>query len=416
MDLMSPQHWKRCDVMKRLDAGSLTVGEAAQVLGRSRRQVQRLHAAYVKDGGAGLVHGNANRAPWNRADASVRDRVVSLFRRKYQGFNDQHFTEKLAEIEEITVSRPTVQRWLREAKLTAAKKRRAPKHRRRRDRKPQAGLMLQWDGSRHDWLEGRGPMMCLMGAIDDATGELLPGAHFVAQESAAAYLHTMLAIARDKGLPHSAYGDQHGALRRNDKAWTLEEELRGQQDPTQVGAALKALGVEVIYALSPQAKGRVERLWQTMQDRLVSQLRLCGSKTMAQANSVLGFFRTEFNRRFTVEAANAEVAWRKVPTGMDLDRVCSFHYPATVQNDNTVRLSGVVLDIPPGPRGRSYARARVDVCQLLDSSWRIYTADDCLIATAPPTEPGELRAKPRRKRSAASRAFRKAVEGLSASP
>ena len=131
-------------------------------------------------------------------------------------------------------------------------------------------MMLLWDGSRHDWLEGRGPYLCLVGAIDDATGALLPGAHFVDQECSAAYLRVLLAIVREHGAPWSAYMDQHSALKRNDPHWTHAEELRGEQDPTQVGRALKALEVEAIYALSPQAKGRVERLWGTLQDRLAS--------------------------------------------------------------------------------------------------------------------------------------------------
>ena len=276
--------------------------------------------------------------------------------------------------------------------------------------------MIQWDGSRHDWLEGRGPMLCLVGAIDDATGELLPGAHFVEQESAAAYLHTLRAIAGDKGLPCSAYGDRHGALCRNDDHWTLEEEMRGEQDPTQVGRAMRELGVEMIRAMSPQAKGRVERLWGTLQDRLTSQLRLCGTRTMADANEVLERFRLDFNRRFTVAPADANAAWRRVPKGMDVDRICAFRYEATVDNDNTVRLSGLVLDIPPGPGGRSYARARVEARQLLDGTWRVYsTKTDALIASLPSTEVGELRARRCRKRSAASRAFRKGIEQIAVS-
>jgi hypothetical protein len=162
-----------------------------------------------------------------------------------------------------------------------------------------------------------------MGAIDDATGELLPGAHSVEQECAAGYLHVLLAIVREKGLPWSAYMDHHGSLKRNDGAWTVEEELRGEQDRTQVGAALKALDIEVIYALSPQAKGRVERLWGTLQDRLTSELRLAGTTNMKAANAVLDRHRPQHNRRFGVEAANAKPAWCPVRRGLDLEWVCA---------------------------------------------------------------------------------------------
>jgi transposase len=368
------------------------------------------------EGKAGVIHGNTGRRPWNQADDELREEVVELFRTKYKGFNDQHFTEKLDTEEGIEVSRSTVRRWLRAESLPSARRRRPPKHRRRRDRKPQAGMMVLWDGSRHDWLEGRGPRLCLMGTIDDATNELLPGAHFVDQECSAGYLRNLLEIGREKGLPWSIYMDQHGTLRRNDNFWTLEEELRGEQDPTHVGRALKELGIETIYALSPQAKGRVERLWGTLQDRLVSELRLVGASTKDEANEVLERFISEYNERFAIPPADSQSAWGKVRKGLDLERVCSFCYGATVLNDNTVRLGGHIIDIPEGPRKRSYAKAKVEVRQLLDGSWRVYYRDK-VIAEAEATDVEDLRPlkNGRKKRPAASKAFRKSVNQIAAS-
>jgi len=398
MDAMAEWQWKRWDAVARLGAGKLTVREAATVLGLSMRQVRRVRGRLAAQGRQGLVHGNQGRSPGNKLDAETRERIVQLRREKYRDFNDQHFAEKLArEVPAIAVSVATVRRLLRRAGLGAVWQRRPRQHRRRRDRKAQAGLMVLWDGSRHDWLEGRGPWLCLVGAIDDATGEVLPGAHFVEQECAAAYLRVLQALAAECGLPWSLYMDQHGALKRNDDHWTLAEELRGKQDPTQVGLALEALGIECIYALSPQAKGRVERLWGTLQDRLVSELRLANVCTATDANAVLARYRPEHNHRFAVPAQDRTPAWRPVRSGLDVVRVCSFRYEATVLKDNTVRLGGtVVLDIPPGPRRRSYADARVEVRQLLDGSWRVYLAER-LIATAPATTLGELRALRRRK-------------------
>jgi len=414
MEKLSERQWKRLDVVRRLEAGALTVEEAARVLGLSRRQMQRLRRSVAKKGRAGVVHGNAGRAPKNRLTKRVRDRIVRLAKTKYPRFNDQHLTEKLVEVEKMSVSRASVRRALREAGVAAVRRRRAPKHRRRRDRKAQAGLMILWDGSRHDWLEERGPMLCLMGALDDATSELLPGAHFVEQECAAGYLRVLRAIVENKGIPHSVYQDRHGSLRRNDDHWTLEEELRGEQEPTQVGLALRALDIEPIFALSPQAKGRVERLWGTLQDRLTSELRLAKARTLAQANVVLRRYLQDHNRRFAVEASDATPAWRPVRAGLDVPRACSFCYEATVQNDNTVRLDGVVIDIPPGPRARSYARARVEVRQFLDRSWHVYHRGEHIAAQAP-TVMGELRTRKRRKRSAASMRVRSAVKRPSSS-
>jgi hypothetical protein len=284
--------------------------------------------------------------------------VVRLYREKYQRFNDQHFTEKLAAMEKLVIGRATVQRILRGAGIAAARRHRPPRHRRRRDRKAQAGLMILWDGSRHDWLEGRGPLLCLVGAIDDATSEFLPGAHFVDQECAVAYFRVLEAIIAEKGLPWSSYGDRHSVFRRSDDHWTLEEELRGKQDPTQLGRVLEQLGIERIDALSPQAKGRVERLWCTAQDRLCSELRLANVCSVEDANRVLRRYRLEHNRRFAVKPKLAQPAWRPRPPASTLERALSFRYQATVLNDNTVRLQGMVLDIPPGPRARSYSSTR----------------------------------------------------------
>src|SRR3989442_9812215 len=285
---MSAGQWRRWDAVAGLAAGKLTVGEAARVLGVSVRQVRRIRRRVGEGGRAGLQHGNRGQVPVNKLRAAVRARILRLRRGKYRDFNDVHFTEKLAaETPPVLIGGRTVGRLLRAAGVGAVRGRRPPKHRRRRDRKAQAGLMLLWDGSRHDWLEGRGPWLCLVAAIDDATGALLAGAHFVEQECAAGYLRVLRDVVATHGVPWSIYMDQHGALKRNDDHWTLAEELRGAQDPTQVGQALQALGIEAIYALSPQAKGRVERLWGTLQDRLVSELRLAGAATVAAANAVL---------------------------------------------------------------------------------------------------------------------------------
>ncbi len=400
---MSQRQWKRLDAVERIGRGVLTVREAAEVLGVSARQVRRLRRAVAQRGAKGVVHGNTGRAPQHRVGEAVREQIVELRRRKYAGFNDQHFTEKLCEVEGVTISRASVQRLLRAAGIGPPRRRRPPKHRRRRDRKAQAGLMILWDGSRHEWLEQRGPMLCLMGAIDDATGELLPGAHFVDQECAAGYLRVLKAIAEAKGLPFSAYMDRHGSLKRNDAHWTLAEELRGVQDPTQVGRALQALEIEVIFALSPQAKGRVERLWGTLQDRLVSELRLAGATTAAEATAVLQAFRPEHNRRFAIRPADATPAGRAVRRGTDLARRCSFHYEATVLPDNTVRLAGMVIDVPPGPRKRSYAGARIELRQLLDGSWRVYLGADVIATQAATTT--ELRTVKQRRRRPPSAAW-----------
>jgi hypothetical protein len=236
-----------------------------------------------------------------------------------------------------------------------------------------------------------------MAAIDDATGKLL-AARFFPFEGSSGYLWLLKEMVKKYGIPMVIYQDRHGALHRNDNHWSLEEQLAGRQEPTQVGLALEALGIEPISALSPQAKGRVEKLFATLQDRLGAELRLKSIVTIEEANRFLqSTFLRVFNRRFAVSPRESQKAWREVPKNLDLDRIISFRYTATVANDNTVRLGRLVLDIPPGPQRRSYAKAKVEARQLLNGSWRIYTKDQ-LIAKHSSTSLNEpIRALPRKR-------------------
>ena len=256
--------------------------------------------------------------------------------------------------------------------------------------------MVLWDGSPHRWFGSDHSPCCLMAAIDDATGKLL-AARFFPFEGSSGYLWLLKTIVQQYGIPMVMYQDRHGALHRNDSHWTLEEQLSGRQEPTQVGRALETLGIRPICALSPQAKGRVEKLFATLQDRLAAELRLEGIDQIEEANAFLKKFLKRFNRRFAVDPRESEKAWREVPRDLDLDRIISFRYTSIVGNDNAVRLGGLTLDILPGSKGRSYAKAKVEVRQLLNGSWRIYDKDQ-LIAKHPSTTLQEpVRALPQNK-------------------
>ena len=388
---------KRYELLNQVLEGKLTLAAAAPALGVSYRHAKRLKGKVAQGGLAALAHGNRGRSPSNQRDDELRRQVLALSRQRYGEFNDTHLAEVLAEREGITLSRETVRRWRRQAGIKPKWRRRAPQHRRRRDRKPAAGMMMLWDGSPHHWFGLQQPPCCLMAAMDDATSQVL-GLWLVPYESSWAYLKLLEQVLGRHGLPASVYQDCHSALRRNDDHWTLAEELAGRQDPTQVGAALEALGIEPIFALSPQAKGRVERLFGTLQDRLVALLRLAGITDIQAANVYLqNGFLTQFNQRFALTPADAHSVWRQPPPPQDLERILALSYQATVGNDHAVRLGGMVIDIPARAGGRSYVRARVQVCQLLDGSWRVYYQDR-LIARAPATEIAELiRARRRRK-------------------
>ncbi len=379
------QRWK---VMEMMEVGKITLKEAGEKIGVSYRQAKRIRRAVKVKGVKGLIHGNTGRPSSHRIEGRIREQIVDLSLRKYAEFNDSHFTEQLLEREGIVISRETVRKIRREAGIFSKHKRRGKKHRKRRERKEQEGLMVIWDGSPHRWFGPNHPPCCLMAAVDDATGKLLAG-RFFAFEGTEGYLWLLRRIVDRYGIPVSIYQDRHGALHRNDEYWSLEEQLTNRREPTQVGSALEALGVQPIFALSPEAKGRIERLFKTLQDRLVAELILEQITSMDPANAFLqSKFIRSFNVRFAVPPKQSEKAWREVAPKQDLARLISFHYKATVGNDNAVRLGGVIIDIPPGPRRRSYAKAKVEVRQLLDGSWRVYYKDQ-MIAKRPPTTLGE---------------------------
>lgn len=388
---------KRWELLKKVMEGRLTLAAVTPALKVSYRQAQRLKAKALAQGLQGLGHGNRGRAPANKATPELRARVLALSQEHYQGFNDTHFCQELASREGIVVSRDLVRRWRREADIRPKRRRRAPKHRRRRPRELAEGLMMLWDGSPHRWFGPEATPCCLMAAIDDATGKVL-ALRFVPQECAWAYLKLLEEVIVRWGVPASVYQDRHTIHQRADDFWSLEEELAGRQDPTQVGAALEALQITPICAHSPQAKGRVERLFGTLQDRLVAELAREGVTEITAANAYVGNgFLEAFNRQFAQAPHCSQRAWRKAPPPAALERILSLCYRATVGNDNAVRLDGMTIDIPPGPKARSYARQRVEVRQLLDGRWRVYFQSQA-IAEAPATEPVELiRTKRRRK-------------------
>ena len=392
---MGQRELKRWHLMEMVEVGKITLKEATEKIGVSYRQAKRIRRAIRDRGAKGLVHGNRGRPSNHRLKDSVREKVLKLSKEVYWDFNDTHFTEKLRECEGIDLNRETVRKLRREMAIAPKRRRRAPKHRKRRERKAQEGWMVLWDGSPHAWFGPDHPPCCLMAAIDDATGKLLV-ARFFAFEGSSGYLWLLKEMIKKYGVPMVIYQDRHGALHRNDSHWSLEEQLAGRQEPTQVGLALESLGIQSISALSPQAKGRVEKLFATLQDRLGAELRLKGIITMEEANRFLqSTFLRVFNRRFAVSPRESQKAWREVPENLDLDRIISFRYTATVGNDNTVRLGGLLLDIAPGPQKRSYAKAKVEARQLLNGSWRIYAKDQLIAKHSPTSLKEPVRALPR---------------------
>lgn len=365
MTTLTMKEEKRLEIIQRVYRGELTVAEAALILGVSERQCYRIKGRVSKHGAKGVVHGNRGRPCKRKVKEKTVKRIVELAKGKYRGFNDHHLTEKLKEQEQIELCREKIRRILRSHGIASPRKRRANQHRSRRDRRAAEGMMLQVDGSPHDWLEGRGPALCLIGAIDDASNKV-PRAFFEEAESSWAYFRLFCDIFKKHGLAQSVYCDRHSVF-WTDREPTLQEQLVNKRPTTEVGRGLEELGVHLILAGSPQAKGRIERLWGTFQDRLVSELRLARAKTKAQAQAVLERYLPEHNRKFSKPPAQCEPAWRKASL-TQIEQALCFKQQRTVGKDNTVSFEGTAFQIPKKSPQRSYADKKIDVHVLLDGA------------------------------------------------
>jgi len=347
----------------------LACARAAELLDLTPRHVKRLKARYRQGSAAALAHASRGRPSPRRLPERTRVRILDLARTRYAGFNDHHLCEKLREREGLSLGRETLRRLLRSAGIGSPRKRRAPTHRQRRLARAREGEMLLLDASLHRWLEDRGPELTLLGFLDDATRKVLV-AEFFPTEDARGYFRLLRRLLGRCGVPLSFYGDRHGIFVRNDDHWSVEEQLAGKRQPTQFGRALAQLGVTYIAARSPQAKGRIERLWGTFQDRLTSELRLAGAADLDAANEVLRRFLPDYNRRFGRAPRETEKAWRPAPR--DLDRICCFRHERAVSNDNVVQWDGRRFQIPPQPKRFSFAGAKVQLYESLEGKVAIY--------------------------------------------
>ena len=327
-------------------------------MGVSARHTRRMLAAYREKGAAALAHGNRGRRPANATPNALASEAVRLARSRYAGVNHTHLSELLREREGIDIGRDTLRKILTNAGVNSPRRRRPPKHRVRRQRMPREGMLIQVDGSYHRWLGEDGPQFTLLLAVDDATG-IVVNALFCELENTHSYFLLMWGLIRNCGIPLALYADRHAVFK-----YTPPSEVAGA--PTQFSRAMDELGVQLIFARSPQAKGRVERMAGTFQDRLVTELRLAEATTIDDANRVLADFLLCFNQRFRVPPQHSETAYRVLDAKMCLDTTLCLKYRRRVGRDNTVKYRWRTLQLLPGTDRPSYAGAVVDVLEGLD--------------------------------------------------
>lgn len=355
--MATQEELKRLNVIHKVLDKSITQTEAAGILDLTDRHIRRMAARIAKEGDKGIVHKLRGQPAHNCTLDKIKTKALNLCRGIYEGFSPTLASEKLFERDKIKVSRELLRTWFIEEHIAYASRKARP-HRNWRERKANYGQMVQADGSHHDWFEGRGPWCVLMGQIDDATSKV--SAEFHNYEGTLPFMASFKSYIEAKGIPVSVYIDRHTTYKSNKKP-SIEDELEDQEPLTQVGRALEELGVEVIFAHSAPAKGRIERLFRTFQDRLVKEMRLRKIRPIEEANSFLKEYLPSYNKRFAVPAAKSADLHRPLPKGIDLDRILCVKTERVLRNDFTVAHHSKLYQIEDNVRaGKVVVEERID--------------------------------------------------------
>ena len=363
---MSQENLKRLHVIRKAIDRIITQQEAAEIIGVGLRQAQRIARRIRIEGDKGIVH-RLRGLPSNRSISDkIKDKALKLFKDKYPDFGPTLASEKLFEKDKIKINDETLRLWLIERSIPYRKRKKRP-HRQWRERKECYGQMIQMDGSHHDWFEGRGEQCVLMGYIDDATGR--PFARFYPYEGTLPAMDSFKRYIKKNGIPLSVYLDKHTTYKSTGKP-SIEEELNNIAPLSQFERALKELDVEVIHANSPQAKGRIERIFNTLQDRLVKELRLGKINSIEAANAFLGQYLVGYSRRFCAQPAKEGDLHRPLTKGMDLDRILCIKTERTLRNDFTIVHNGRLHQILDNIRAE-----KVMIEERIDSSMIIKYKD-----------------------------------------
>lgn len=330
--MASQRELKRLHIIQKVLEGGITQRDASEVLILSDRQIRRLVKRVKIEGEKGLIHRSRGRPSNRRISQKIKEKVLKLYRTQYEGFGPTLAAEKLGERDSIAINDETLRVWLIESgDWKKSRKRRA--YRQWRERKQYRGEMIQMDGSHHDWFEGRGPQCVFMGYIDDATGTVF--GRFYPYEGTMPAMDSFRRYIKRYGLPMSIYLDKHTTYKSPSKP-SFEDEVNGTKPLSEFERALKELGVQVIHANSPQAKGRIERCFGTLQDRLVKEMRLQGIQDTEEANRFLAYYLPIYNRRFPVKPLGKDNLHRKIPKGLNLDSIFCMKTERALRNDFTV--------------------------------------------------------------------------------
>jgi hypothetical protein len=360
--LMSVKEFRRLRVIHQVIEKKLTQVKASGLLGLTDRQIRRIVKRVREVGDGGIAHRSRGK-PSNRAiDGKTKARVMAVYGTTYADFGPTLAAEKLRERDRVPISDETLRGWLLQAGIDHFRRRKRP-HRQWRERKAHRGELVQMDGSHHRWFEDRGPASVMMAYIDDASGRVY--ARFYGYEGTIPAMDSFKRYVRRYGLPLAVYADKHTTYKSPAEP-TMEEQLEGVEPQSQFERSLSDLGVEMIHAHSPQAKGRIERLFKTFQDRLIKEMRLAGITTLEEANRFLAGYLPIYNRRFSVQPAQTADLHRSIPTGLDLNGTLCIKTERALRNDFTVAHNRKLYQIQDNLRAQW-----VMVEEHLDGSLRI---------------------------------------------
>jgi Winged helix-turn helix len=361
---MSKQEFNRLDVLLRVQSGRLRVADACALMGLHRRQVFRLLRGLKQDGAPSLLSRRRGKPGNHRLPTEVHTLALSIVRERYVDFGPTFAAEKLAELHGCSVSRETLRGWMIADGLWIDRRHRLASPHQPRRRRDCLGELVQIDGSEHAWFEDRGETCTLLAFVDDATSRLMQ-LRFVASESAFDYFRTIRAYLETHGKPVALYSDKHGIFRVNAK------DAVGGDRVTQFGRALMDLNIDIICANSPQAKGRIERAFGTLQDRMVKELRLAGISTLAAANAWLPGFITAYNARFGRKPLNAKDLHRPLTGADNLAEILAWREERTVTNSLTLHYDRMMLLLDPTEFARGLVRKKVEVVNYPDGQFAV---------------------------------------------
>src|SRR3989338_4728882 len=339
--IMTQGELKRLHIVRKALDKSITQAEAADIIGRCLRQVRRIVKRVKREGDSGVIHKSRGK-PSNRAlPGRIKHRALKLYKEKYNDFGPTLASEKLFEIDKINLDDETLRLWLIEKNIPYKQRKKRP-HRQWRQRKDHFGEMVQMDGSEHDWFEGRGPECVFMGYIDDATGN--PFGRFSPYEGTLPAMDSSKRYVEKYGIPASIYLDKHSTY-KSTKKQSIEDQLNNQEHLSQFARAVTELGVNIIYADSPQAKGRIERLFNTFQDSVIKEMRLRGISSIEEGNKFLEGYLPVFNKKFAVKPLQEANLHREIPAGLSLDKVLCIKTERVLRNDFTIAHNGKLYQV-----------------------------------------------------------------------